>query len=188
MSECPQRMNIRDTTRDDLVFIFNLRCDPRLRGMQYAPSVLETPESYFAVMQPGHEIPRCGFKCSTIMVDDVFAGHISEACSTSKTGTPVIQLGWNLKPELWGNGIMVQAIERLFETRFSKRQDINFTACVFSTNYRSIRVIEKLGFAPAKLLFLEWLQHLYLTRGKKRVLKYYFNFDLWNSRAKRDAL
>lgn len=182
------QVTIRDLLEEDANLVFNLRCDPRLHSMQYAPSKTESAETYFAILKSGIEIPNTGFKCSAILVDGAFVGNISEACSTTNAGTPLIQLGWNLKPELWGNGIMVQAIERLFQKRFSKRQDIVFHACVFSTNYRSIRVIEKLGFAPAKLLFLEWLQHLYLTRGKKRVLKYYLNFDLWNSRAKRDAV
>ncbi len=187
MTECPQRVTIRDTTRDEVVYIFNLRCDPRLRGMQYAPSMLETPETYFAVMQPGPEIPTVGFKCSTILVDGDFAGHISEACSTSKIGTPVIQLGWNLVPELWGKGIMVQALEELFHKRFAAPQDIEFVACAFSKNQRSIRVIEKLGFTYAKLTISEWLYHLYHTRGTKRVLKYCLNFGLWNSRGKRES-
>ena len=187
MSECPQRVTTRDTTRDEVVFIFNLRCDPRLRGMQYAPSMLETPETYFAVMQPGPDMPKVGFKCSTVLVGGVFAGHISEACSTSKIGTPVIQLGWNLIPELWGKGIMVQALDELFGKRFAARQDIKFVACAFSKNHRSIRVIEKLGFTPTKLAFAEWLHHIYLTRGTKRVLKYCLTFSLWNSRAKHES-
>lgn len=181
------QVSIRDLLKDDANLAFNLRCDARLRGMQYAPSMLETPETYFAVMQPGPEIPTVGFKCSTILVDGDFAGHISEACSTSRIGTPVIQLGWNLVPELWGKGIMVQALEELFHKRFAARQDIEFVACAFSKNQRSIRVIEKLGFTYAKLTISEWLYHLYYTRGTKRVLKYCLNFGLWNSRAKHEA-
>jgi RimJ/RimL family protein N-acetyltransferase len=181
------QVSIRDLLKDDANLAFNLRCDPRLRGMQYAPSMLETPETYFAVMQPGPDIPTVGFKCSTVLVDGVFAGHISEACSTSKLGTPVIQLGWNLVPELWGKGIMVQALDELFGKRFAARQDIEFVACVFSKNQRSIRVIEKLGFTPTKLAFAEWLHHIYLTRGTKRVLKYCLNFGLWNSRGKHES-
>ena len=178
---------VRDLHEDDAKLAFKLRCDPRLRGMQYAPSRLETPETCFAVLQPGPEIPRLGFKSNAVLVDGVFAGNISETCSTSKMGTPVIQLGWNLVPELWGKGIMVQALDELFRQRFAARQDIKFVACAFSKNHRSIRVIEKLGFAPAKLAFAEWLHHIYLTRGTKRVLKYCLSFSLWNSRAKRKS-
>ncbi|MFN7842597.1 MAG: GNAT family N-acetyltransferase [Pirellula sp.] len=181
------QVSIRDLLKDDANLAFNLRCDPRLRGMQYAPSMLETPETYFAVMQPGTDIPTVGFKCSTVLVDSIFAGHISEACSTSKFGTPVIQLGWNLVPELWGKGIMVQALDELFGKRFAARQDIEFVACAFSKNQRSIRVIEKLGFTYAKLTISEWLYHVYHTRGTKRVLKYCLSYDLWNSRGKRES-
>ncbi|MFN7877287.1 MAG: GNAT family N-acetyltransferase [Pirellula sp.] len=181
------QVTIRDLLKEDAKLVFDLRCDPRLHGMQYAPSKMESAETLFAIMKPGPEIPITGFKCSAILVDGAFAGNISEAYSITNLGKPLIQLGWNLVPEFWGNGIMVLAIERLLQKRFSKRQDIVFHAFVFSTNHRSIRVIEKLGFASTKLLFLEWLHHLYLTRGKKRVLKYWLNFDLWNSRANHDS-
>lgn len=100
---------IRDSTPEDAAQIFDLRCDPRLAGMQYAPTSFETPTTIFTVARPGSEVPRTGHKCTTISVDQIFAGHITQLFTTDRNGVTNVYLGWNLVPELWGMGIKVRA-------------------------------------------------------------------------------
>jgi len=173
---------IRDATAEDATQIDRLRWDPRLRGMQYAPSVFEISGTYMAAAQPGPDIPAIGFKCSTILVDSGFAGNISEGCSMGKNGVLVIQLGWNLRPEFWGQGFMVQALEQLFQKRFATRSDIEFVACAFTSNRRSIRVIEKLGFLADRMSLSERILHFYMSRGMKRVAKFRLPYGEWCKR------
>lgn len=173
-------VSIRDALPKDADDIFGLRCDPRLRSMQYAPSPLETPQSVFAVCQPGSEIPEVGFKCSVIMVDGDFAGHIFEEYrrGNASVGTHAT-LGWNVVPELWGNGIAANALKQLFEIRFETQQQITFVACCFQSNTRCRRVIEKLGFQDSKLGLREFVSHFIKTRGQQRILKHRLSYEMW---------
>ncbi|MEZ6094404.1 MAG: GNAT family N-acetyltransferase [Pirellulaceae bacterium] len=101
---------VRETLPDEGDLIFELRCDPRLSSMQYAPSILETPSYWQEIALRGPDIPRQGEKCSTILVNNQFAGYIAEKFSTRSNDTTLISLGWDLAPELWGQGVMTQAL------------------------------------------------------------------------------
>lgn len=173
---------IRDSIRADARQIFDLRRDPRLKSMQYAPSCLETPDTLVLLALPGSKIPEAGLKCSTILVDGDFAGHINQLCTSGVNGATQILLGWNLIPELWGLGVMVRALDLLFERRFETKREIEFVACCFASNHRCIRVIEKLGFQSDSLTFWERVSHFIKTRGHERVVKYRLTYDLWSNR------
>ena len=172
---------IRDSTLDDAQQIFDLRCDPRLKTMQYPPSFLETPTTILAITQPGPEFPMNGWKCSTILTDGSFAGHIIQVFTPGVDGVTTILLGWDLVPECWGKGIMVRALDLLFEQRFTTKREISFVACCFASNLRCIRVIEKLGFQPDNLTFWERVSHFVRTRGRERVVKYCLTYDQWHN-------
>lgn len=175
-------VTIRDMTPADAKLIMDLRRDPRLRTMQYMPSAHETPEALLAVVQPGLEIPRAGWKCSTILVDGNFAGHITEIYSLRGQGTSSVLLGWNLLPELWGKGVMPQALELLLEIRCAAKPDIEFIACCFASNSRCVRVIEKLGFRGEPLTLIERLSHFTQTWGRQRVVKFRLTHATWHIR------
>lgn len=171
---------IRDSILDDAQQIFDLRCDPRLRSMQYPPSFFETPRTLLAVTKPGLDIPLNGWKSSTILTNGKFAGHIIQVFNTGGDGVTRILLGWNLVPECWGMGIMVRALDLLFELRFAAKREIKFEACCFASNHRCIRVISKLGFQPDQLTLWERTSHLARTWGRERVVKYSLAHDQWS--------
>jgi RimJ/RimL family protein N-acetyltransferase len=173
---------IRDSIPADARQIFALRCDPCLKSMQYAPSRLETPSTFLAIAQPGPEIPKTGCKCSTILVDESFAGHVIQLCTTGTNGVTSILLGWDLVPELWGMGAMVRALDLLFDQRFKTSTNIDFIACCFASNRRCIRVIEKLGFQTENLTFRERVFHFIQTWGQERVKKHRLTYSLWRTR------
>jgi len=176
------QVTIREYIPADAEKVFALRKDPRLRGMQYAPSILESPASQTALFQPGPDIPRNGWMCSCILVDGNFAGHISQIYSTFGVSDTTVLLGWNIVPELWGRKIMVRALELLFSARFESHPRLVFIACCFASNNRCLRVIEKLGFRADRLTVLERLSHFRMTWGRERVVKYRLDFDLWQNR------
>ncbi len=175
-------ISIRDSVPDDAEAIFDLRCDPRLKSMQYQPTFLEKVFASFAVAPPGPEIPTNGWMSSTILADAEFAGYIHQRCTTDSKGVTSILLGWDLIPELWGMGIMVRALDLLFDRRVESRTNIDFVACCFATNHRSLRVIEKLGFVPEPLTFSERSIHFVMTWGRERVLKFRLTYDRWRER------
>jgi RimJ/RimL family protein N-acetyltransferase len=173
---------IREYIPADGEKIFALRKDPRLRGMQYAPSILETPKSQTALFQPGPDIPKNGWKCSCILVDGDFAGHISQGYSTRGVSETTVLLGWNIVPELWGRKIVVRALELLITARFESQPSLVFIACCFASNARCLRVIQKLGFRIDRLTVMERLSHYMMTWGREHVVKYRLDFDLWQNR------
>jgi RimJ/RimL family protein N-acetyltransferase len=173
---------IRESTIADAERIFYLRLDPRLRPMQYRPSLYETPLSLFGDNQPGVENPKNGSKCATILVDGEFAGHIIQLYQTPPNKPTLVTLGWNLIPELWGKGIMVQALNLFFESRFAADPKLEFIAHCFASNQRSLRVIEKLGFRAEALSQTEWLEHFLKTWGRQRVTKHRLCYNLWLQR------
>ncbi len=174
------QISLRDSILEDAVPIFELRCDPCLASMQYPPSYLETPATLLAAVQPGPEIPTSGYKCSTILVEEKFAGHISRMYRTREDGVTDAFLGWNLIPELWGKGIMVRSLGLLFDSQYESKKQLEFVACCFASNHRCIRVIQKLGFQPARLTVSERLSHFIRTWGKQTIQKYRLTHHMWH--------
>ena len=165
-------VTLRESIPEDAKPIFALRCDSRLQSMQYGPSIFETPHTLIALSHQGNEIPTTGLKSTTILVDGDFAGHIMQIHKMSFRKRLTIELGWNLVPHLWGKGIMVIALQKLLDERFRTSSRIEFVACCFASNQRSIRVIEKLGFQPDKLTIAEHIFHFTKTWGRQRIKKY----------------
>lgn len=165
-------------TADDAQDIFDLRSDPRLAGMQYRPAWYETPNSLLAFAQPETEYPRPGMFCSIIRLDGEFAGHVNENYRWVKDRWEAT-LGWNLRPELWGNRIAICAMAQLFNRRFELQPTLQYWACSFKSNHRSIRVIQKLGFQLDRLAMTERFFHFCSTLGRYRVVKYGLTLDQW---------
>lgn len=174
-------VSIRDSTPEDAAAIFDLRCDPRLSGSQYAPFVFESPMTLFDTIAPGSDIPRNGLMCSTIIVDDTFAGHIFHRYRTTSGNIQLSTLGWNVIPELWGNGVAPTAVRQLINERFKSNENIVFSTFCFPSNKRCIRVLEKLNFDECQTLWRERAGNYIMTLGRKKLLKFTLTFGDWRS-------
>lgn len=165
-------VSIRDSVPGDAHAIFDLRCDSRLAGTQYPPSFFESPTTLFTLTQPGPSIPDNGWMCSTILVNNLFAGHITQAYRTTKKERQTATLGWNIVPDLWGNGIAPNAVNQLVRERFEQNSEIQFVAFCFESNVRCLRVIEKLGFESITTRWSERTIHFIRSLGKHKLLKF----------------
>jgi RimJ/RimL family protein N-acetyltransferase len=59
--------------------------------------------------------------------------------------TPCVEIGWRLSSEVWGKGYATEAALAVLEVGFKEydlREIVSFTV---PSNYRSIRVMEKIG-------------------------------------------
>ncbi|WP_410001169.1 GNAT family N-acetyltransferase [Stieleria sp. JC731] len=173
------KVQVRNAELADAQDIFDLRCDPRLRGMQYPPSFFESPASIFALVDQEDIIPDCGSKISIIVVDGKFGGNITEFFWLKSNGIREVSLAWNLLPSLWGKGIMVKSMSSILDARFAASTDLQFVAFSFRTNHRSIRVIEKLGFKIETTTFWERASHF--IHGRRRVVKFRLKLNDWNT-------
>lgn len=176
-------VSIRPVIEEDGQRIFDLRRDPRLQGMQYSLWWFDSPKKFVRSDGNNGRLPRYGTLRSAILVDDEFAGHISQTFtppSVRLTGAEVeVSLSWDLFPELWGLGIMPSALNKLLAQRFRQNEKIDFVACCFASNQRCCRVIDKLGFIEEPLGVLEYMDHLLMTWGQQRVIKHRLNFTGW---------
>ena len=173
------RVSIHDSKIDEAQAIFDLRSDTRLAGMQYRPSIFETPLSLFAILSPGPQIPANGWMCSTILFDGEFAGHITQIYHTSAHDESTALIGWNVIPELWGKSIAPDAVGLLLQDRFSKNDNIEFCAFCFESNARCVRVLEKLGFENEQPRWSERFKNFCRTYGRHKLLKYRLGCSQW---------
>ena len=173
------KVEIRASEMSDAIDIFELRRRPELRDMQYTPSRFEPPTAYLEMANPDDDTPALGYKFATIVVDGDFAGHISQQFSMDVSGGHHCSLGWNIKPELWGQGIMVKALNALFSQRFAESATTKFTACCFANNSRNLRVFHKVGFRQIKPLVSERLSNFVQTFGRHKLLKFGLTYDDW---------
>ena len=171
-------VELRDTTAEDARLIHDLRCDPRLRGMQYAPSWFERPDTIYKLLYQEPALPYNGLLSSTIIADGTFVGDILEFYRTTRKKRTVT-LSWNIVPEQWGKGIAPAALKLLLDERFSIDSKLRFRACCFSSNSRCIRVMQKLHFKPGNLTMYERILHFCCSMGKHRVLCFGLTFNEW---------
>lgn len=180
-----KKITIRDAIAEDAKLIFDLRRDPRLRGMQYplTPVEHEDPASLRAEsLRP--ELPENGWKCTTILADREFAGYIIESFTTSDAfqGNAIIDVGWDLVPKLWGKGFMVDALGQLFDSRFELLPNVHYIARCFASNHRCLRVIQKLGFKVEQVTLGERMCHfLTLWSFREELVKHRLTRDLWRT-------
>ena len=127
----------------------------------------------------GPGIPENGWKCSTILVDGDFAGHITQVYSSPPTQVVMVTLGWNIVPELWGHGIVPNAVSQLLEDRFTELEAIEFQAFCFNSNTRCVRVLQKLGFEKQEPRWMEHARNFVQTFGRHRLLKYGLTYNNW---------
>lgn len=70
------------------------------------------------------------------------------------------EIGYWLAKPFWGKGIMTAAVKRVCEIGVNELELVRITACVFASNARSAKVLERAGFA------LEGkMRHYYLKDG-----------------------
>jgi RimJ/RimL family protein N-acetyltransferase len=146
--------------------------------MQYAPSRSETEATMTALINYCQELPTVpdfGYKVSTVNVNEEFAGHISRHYYLNKKGGQRLQLGWNLIPELWGQGIMARAVRLLLDQQFDAHPELECIVFCFRSNSRCRRVMEKIGFQPTRASIGEVIQNFAKTLGRQKLLKFHLS-------------
>jgi RimJ/RimL family protein N-acetyltransferase len=61
-----------------------------------------------------------------------------------------IEVGWALRPEVWGLGLAGEAARACVDWGFRATEAPYFTAMIHPDNPRSVRVAERLGMAPLR--------------------------------------
>lgn len=89
-----------------------------------------------------------------IVLNNKVIGNIafqeSWATYPAELGYLAKELGFVLSKDYWGKGIMLQAIHLMLDYGFNELNLYSITACRFSSNIQSKRVLEKVGFMFAQ--------------------------------------
>lgn len=176
-------ITLRPVTMEDAQAVFDLRKDVRLKGMQHALWWFESPHSFAQLTNPGPTLPEFGILKSTILVDGVFAGNITQVFQTtffdSAPNSKEVGLSWNLRPELWGKRIMPRALSLLVSDLYKIDPDLEFVALCFESNKRCRRVIQKLGFVQERLSLKESIDNFLISFRFHRIMKYRLRPEDW---------
>ena len=142
-----ERLMLRPLTSADVDQVVDLHSDPRVN--QFVP--------FFSFDQALHRISEIEQQWSQ-------RGHGIFAVELKSTGAFIgrcglnywsefdeVELGWILKPEVWGRGYATEAAQSCLEWGFSRLDVRYFTAMIDPANIASARVAERLGFLPRRV-------------------------------------
>ena len=160
-------LTVRAAIQEELPKIAKLHEDPKVAPFQY-PSVANYAESLKMVVeaQEKYEDAPALMHFYAILLDGEFIGSVTVSCPTGipipkqhEASIELIGIGWNLAPEVWGNGYMSKSLELLLGELFSLNDLILFRAECFDFNDRCVRLLERLGFVGKRI---PWLSHWWL--------------------------
>jgi RimJ/RimL family protein N-acetyltransferase len=84
---------------------------------------------------------------------------------------PEIELLYGLRPDLWGRGLVTEAAAAALTWVFNAKEPLRVLAGTDPGNVRSVKVLERLGFAPLEERFSpsEKIRYFALTRETWRL-------------------
>jgi ribosomal-protein-alanine N-acetyltransferase len=142
-----KRLLLRAIVPADAQALFVLRSDPRVMqhlGRPLAKSI-EDARALLDVIQKGLENRTAIAWALTRHDDPELVGTISFWRIAAEHH--YAELGYNLRPDLWGQGITREAATAVIDHGFTALQFHRIEACVDPANTASIALLESLGFA-----------------------------------------
>lgn len=162
------RLRLRPLTLDDLPFFVALHADDRVarnlgKGRPYAePEVRDWLAKTMAWQQreglghlgivlkrDGRLIGRCGLNCYEVeTAGDQPRAFWGRDCAPRGTKTtPILELGYTLHPDTWGQGFATEASRLMRDRAFELRGEERLMSVIRADNAPSIRVAQRNGFA-----------------------------------------
>jgi RimJ/RimL family protein N-acetyltransferase len=133
MIETP-RLILRPWRESDREPFARMNADPRV--MEYFPSVLSRDESDSLLDRVRGEL-----LAAELRETGAFIGWIGLSAPTFEAHfTPCVEIGWRLAAEYWGRGLATEGARAVLDR--ATGEIVSFTT---ETNYRSRRVMEKIG-------------------------------------------
>ena len=130
----------------DLIPFAQLNRDPRV--MERMPSMLTREQSDAMANRIRKDFEEHGFGLYAVERPGIapFIGFVGFAIPRFEAAfTPCVEIGWRLAADHWGQGLATEGAQAVLEagfTRFGLDEVVSFTT---PGNWRSIRVMEKIG-------------------------------------------
>jgi RimJ/RimL family protein N-acetyltransferase len=160
------RLRLRDITEADAEHLFELDSDPevmRYIGPRPAFDVECYRERTRNVYLPQQAHPWQGVRIVLDRESGEFLGWVflrpapaSKDARELGWATPSeLELGYRFRRSAWGRGIATEAATPLVQLALKDAATTSIVACVLASNARSLRVLEKLGFARVGEVLLQ---------------------------------
>lgn len=134
-------VELRPIDEDDVSFLQTTVNDPRVRASlgSFRPYSKADELEWIEAIGDNDDVHLL------ITADDEPVGTVGFEPSLEPWG--LVELGYLITPEHWGNGYATDAVRTMCRYAFDERRMNKATAIVFATNPASSRVLEKVGFA-----------------------------------------
>jgi RimJ/RimL family protein N-acetyltransferase len=141
-----QRLILRQWKEEDKEAYGRLNADPGVR--EYFTGLLSRQESDRQADENAAHIERFGwgFWAVTLREKAGFIGFVGlKQVDPSLPFAPTVEIGWRLAQEYWGKGYATEAAQAALQFAFSKLELPEVVAYTPVQNWRSRRVMERLG-------------------------------------------
>nr|WP_281168035.1 GNAT family N-acetyltransferase [Thioflavicoccus mobilis] len=89
-------------------------------------------------------------------------------------------LGFDVHPDYWGQGIMKSALRRYISDGFNEDRFKHLIAECLTTNARSKRLLEGLGFEPVQVGSFDQFRHMWKYKGLIPKARYCYSHERWS--------
>jgi ribosomal-protein-alanine N-acetyltransferase len=138
------RLNLREFVAADFQAVHAYSSDPRVtRFLFFGPRDEESTADYLEeLLASQREQPRTRFE---LAVEEIATGRLVGACDLSLVESNVVDLGYMLAVEQWGQGYATEIALALVDAAFFDLRAQRVISTVDVNNAASIRVLEKIG-------------------------------------------
>ncbi len=151
-----RRVRLRPMVVADAPALIPIYGDPIVAQWGFAPPVATLEDAQALVLSCGRLVQaRTLFHWGLSLVeDDVIVGHSTLFQMDLKNRRA--EVGYSLRRDLWGRGIVTEALDLLIDLAFGPLDLRRLEADVDPRNLGSLRVLEKVGFQREGLLRERW--------------------------------
>jgi RimJ/RimL family protein N-acetyltransferase len=141
-----ERLRLRNWHPSDREPFAQLNDDPRV--MEFFPKRLTREESDAMIGRIEDHFRSKGFGlyAAELRSDGRFIGYVGLHTPTFETHfTPCVEIGWRLASDVWGQGFATEGARAVVHYAFYELGLDEIVSFTVPANYRSIRVMQKLG-------------------------------------------
>ena len=159
------RLRVREFVPEDADALEAVLGDPV--AMQYYPAAFDRAEIDNWIRRNRARYVDPGFGLWAMLLKD--SGELIGDCGCyvrEVDGNYEFELGWHVRPDLWGRGYAAEAAQGCIEYGFSTLGAERIIALVRPENLSSCRVAEKVGMRRERQIFWRGYEHCIYAKDK----------------------
>ncbi|GAB5402554.1 MAG: GNAT family N-acetyltransferase [Aureliella sp.] len=146
-----ERLGMRRWRDNDLDPFAKLNCDSEV--MKFFPRTLDREESKATMLSLNAHLDAHGFTYYAVdlLGENRFIGFVGLKIQLfDHPMTPLVDVGWRLCQQAWGQGLATEAAKRCLQFAFNDLKVHNVSAIAPELNVRSIAVMQRIGMGLAE--------------------------------------